>query len=70
VPRLRGHADRVAEQGWPLLAPARVAEAALEAARSGETGRAWVVQPGRDPLVYEFRGVPGPLHSHRAEPAE
>ena len=40
--------------------PARVAAAALEAARSGETGQAWVVQPGRDPLVYEFRGVPGP----------
>jgi NAD(P)-dependent dehydrogenase (short-subunit alcohol dehydrogenase family) len=47
-------------QGIPLIEPARVAAAALEAARSGETGRAWVVQPGREPLVYEFRGVPGP----------
>ena len=34
-------------------------EAALVAARSGDTGQAWVVQPGREPLVYEFRGVPG-----------
>ena len=47
-------------QGIPLLEPARVAAAALEAARSDETGQAWVVQPGREPLVYEFRGVPGP----------
>jgi NAD(P)-dependent dehydrogenase (short-subunit alcohol dehydrogenase family) len=50
----------VAEQGVPLIAPGRVAEAALVAARSEETGQAWVVQPGREPLVYEFRGVPGP----------
>jgi NAD(P)-dependent dehydrogenase (short-subunit alcohol dehydrogenase family) len=50
----------VAEQGIALIPPERVAEAALVAARSEETGQAWVVQPGRDPLVYEFRGVPGP----------
>ena len=50
----------VAEQGVALIPPERVAEAALVAARSEETGQAWVVQPGREPLVYEFRGVPGP----------
>jgi NAD(P)-dependent dehydrogenase (short-subunit alcohol dehydrogenase family) len=50
----------VAAQGLPLIAPERVADAALAAARSGETGQAWVVQPGREPVVYEFRGVPGP----------
>ena len=38
-------------QGIPLIEPATVAAAALEAARSGETGQAWVVQPGREPLV-------------------
>jgi NAD(P)-dependent dehydrogenase (short-subunit alcohol dehydrogenase family) len=48
------------QQGLPLLAPEQVAEAVLAAARSPETGQAWVVQPGRQPLVYEFRGVPGP----------
>ena len=47
-------------RGIPLLAPETVAAAALTAARSGETGKAWVVQPGREPLAYEFRGVPGP----------
>jgi NAD(P)-dependent dehydrogenase (short-subunit alcohol dehydrogenase family) len=50
----------VAGQGWSLIPPERVAEAALAAARSEETGQAWVVQPGREALVYEFRGVPGP----------
>jgi NAD(P)-dependent dehydrogenase (short-subunit alcohol dehydrogenase family) len=50
----------VAEQGVALIPSERVAEAALVAARSDETGQAWVVQPGREPLVYEFRGVPGP----------
>ena len=50
----------VAEQGIGLIPPERVAEAVLAAARSEETGQAWVVQPGREPLVYEFRGVPGP----------
>ncbi len=50
----------VAEQGIGLISAERVAEAALTAARSEETGQAWVVQPGREPLVYEFRGVPGP----------
>jgi NAD(P)-dependent dehydrogenase (short-subunit alcohol dehydrogenase family) len=54
---LRGELE---EQGLPLLIPERVAEAVLAAARSPETGQAWVVQPGREPLVYEFRGVPGP----------
>jgi NAD(P)-dependent dehydrogenase (short-subunit alcohol dehydrogenase family) len=52
--------QRLGEQGVPLLAPERVAEAALAAARSEETGQVWVVQPGREPLVYEFHGVPGP----------
>ena len=50
----------LAEQGLPLLAAEQVAEAVLAAARSADTGQAWVVQPGREPLVYEFRGVPGP----------
>jgi NAD(P)-dependent dehydrogenase (short-subunit alcohol dehydrogenase family) len=50
----------LAGNGVPLIAPERVAEAVLVAARSPETGQAWVVQPGRELLVYEFRGVPGP----------
>jgi NAD(P)-dependent dehydrogenase (short-subunit alcohol dehydrogenase family) len=56
-PELREWVDG---QGIPLISPETVAAAALVAAASGETGQAWVVQPGREPLVYEFRGVPGP----------
>jgi NAD(P)-dependent dehydrogenase (short-subunit alcohol dehydrogenase family) len=51
----------VAGSGWQLIPAETVAAAALAAARSGETGQAWVVQVGHEePIVYEFRGVPGP----------
>jgi NAD(P)-dependent dehydrogenase (short-subunit alcohol dehydrogenase family) len=45
---------------FPLLTADEVAEAVLRAARSEGTGEAWVVQPGRDPEPYRFRGIPGP----------
>jgi len=45
---------------FPLLRPEDVAEAVLLAARSARTGEAWIVQPGRDPEPYRFRGIPGP----------
>ena len=34
--------------------------AVVRAATSEGTGEAWVCQAGREPLRYEFRGVPGP----------
>jgi NAD(P)-dependent dehydrogenase (short-subunit alcohol dehydrogenase family) len=46
--------------GFPLLEPEQVAEAVLVAARSELTGRAWVCQPGREPTLFRFPGVPGP----------
>jgi len=46
--------------GFPLLTPADVAEAAWVALESGETGHAWVVQPGRPPLDFRFPTLPGP----------
>jgi NAD(P)-dependent dehydrogenase (short-subunit alcohol dehydrogenase family) len=43
----------------PLMEPSFVAEAALRVLDDPETGRAWVVQPGRvEP--FRFPGVPGP----------
>ena len=45
---------------FPLLSAPDVAEAVWRAATSGRTGEAWVVQPGREPEPYRFRGVPGP----------
>lgn len=52
--------DSLLERGYRLLRPEDVAEGVWAAYRSEGTGEAWVVQPGREPLVYGFRGVPGP----------
>ena len=67
LPRLGGHAPdrrrvqgRAAARGYRLLRAEDVAEAVLVAARSEGTGEAWVVQPGREPINYAFKGVPGP----------
>lgn len=46
--------------GFPLLTAREVAEAAWVALESGETGRAWVVQPGRRPIDFRFPTLPGP----------
>ena len=46
--------------GFPLMRPEQIADAVLLAARSHETGQAWVCQPGREPLQFRFPNVPGP----------
>ena len=51
---------------FPLLEAGEVAAAVLLAARSEETGQAWAVQPGREPIQFRFPNVPGP----RVEGAE
>ena len=43
----------------PLMEPSFVAEAALQALHSGETGQAWIVQPNRV-LQFRFPSIPGP----------
>jgi NAD(P)-dependent dehydrogenase (short-subunit alcohol dehydrogenase family) len=48
------------DSDFPLLQPDEVAETVLRAARSDSTGEAWIVQPGREPEPYRFRGIPGP----------
>jgi len=48
------------ESGFPLIQPEEIASAVVAAVLDGSTGQAWVVQPGREPLKYQFRGVPGP----------
>ena len=52
--------DELESRGFRLLAPDAVAAGVWAAYRSEGTGEAWVVQPGREPLLYEFKGVPGP----------
>lgn len=46
--------------GFPLLSPEDVVDGVLAALGSDETGQAWIVQPGREPVAYRFHGVPGP----------
>ncbi len=48
------------QRGYRLLRPESIADGVWAAYRSEGTGEAWIVQPGRDPLLYEFKGVPGP----------
>jgi NAD(P)-dependent dehydrogenase (short-subunit alcohol dehydrogenase family) len=42
-----------------LMEPSFVADAALQALRSSETGQAWIVQPNRV-LQFRFPNIPGP----------
>ena len=46
-------------RGFRLLTAEAVAEGVWAAYESEGTGEAWIVQPGREPLPYEFKGVPG-----------
>jgi NAD(P)-dependent dehydrogenase (short-subunit alcohol dehydrogenase family) len=46
--------------GFPLLQPEDVADAVLRAANDDETGQAWIVQPGREPMKFRFPNLPGP----------
>ena len=52
-------AQRAAFEGFPLLSAQDVADGFEAVLASGEPGQAWVVQPGRPPEPYKFRGVPG-----------
>jgi NAD(P)-dependent dehydrogenase (short-subunit alcohol dehydrogenase family) len=60
TPLLSGLVERFSEAGFPLLSAEQVAEAAVDLAQTGEPGACVVVQPGRAPAPYAFRGVPGP----------
>ena len=61
TPMVAGPARAALEDArFPLLAAADVAEAAWVALESGETGHAWVVQPGRPPIDFRFPTLPGP----------
>ena len=55
-----GFKQELGGRGFRLLRPDDVAEGVWAAYKSEGTGEAWIVQPGREPLHYEFKGVPGP----------
>jgi NAD(P)-dependent dehydrogenase (short-subunit alcohol dehydrogenase family) len=49
-----GAADRIRAAGYEVLSPDDAAAAILKAARSGETGQAWPVIPGRPVEPHQF----------------
>ena len=55
-----GLRSEIEQARFPLIAADDVAEGMVRAATSKQTGEAWVVQAGRSPEPYRFRGVPGP----------
>lgn len=60
TPMVAGELRTSLEQAeFPLLTAKDVAAAILQVARSEGTGEAWIVQPGREPEPYRFRGIPG-----------
>jgi len=56
--RLRPRAS--AQTGVTVIAAETVAAAVLELFAGKAAGEYVVIQPGRDPLPFAFRGVPGP----------
>jgi NAD(P)-dependent dehydrogenase (short-subunit alcohol dehydrogenase family) len=46
--------------GFPIMDASQIADAVFGLVTTGVTGECWVCQPGRDPVSYSFRDVPGP----------
>ena len=53
--------DILVSSGMPIIPVEVAGSAVLQAFDSTETGQAWLLQAGRDVMVYTFRGIPGPL---------
>lgn len=49
------------DSGVPIIPVEVAGDAVLQAFDSPETGQAFLLQAGRDVMVYKFRGIPGPL---------
>jgi NAD(P)-dependent dehydrogenase (short-subunit alcohol dehydrogenase family) len=49
------------DSGVPIIPIEVAGDAVLQAFDSAETGQAFLLQAGRDVMVYRFRGIPGPL---------
>ncbi|HEY9388430.1 MAG TPA: SDR family NAD(P)-dependent oxidoreductase [Mycobacteriales bacterium] len=60
TPLLAPARDLFRQADFPLLSAEQVAEAFATVAADPGSGRAWFVQPGRDPAPFRFGGVPGP----------
>lgn len=53
--------DVLTQAGTPIIPVETAGAAILQIFDSGETGKAWLLQAGRDLIDYQFRGIPGPL---------
>ena len=60
------------DSGVPIIPVDVAGRAVLSAFDSSETGQAFLLQAGRDAMVYKFRGIPGPLDEsgNPARPAD
>jgi NAD(P)-dependent dehydrogenase (short-subunit alcohol dehydrogenase family) len=62
---LRGLLD---DSGTPIIPVEKAGASVLQIFDSGLTGKAWLLQAGRDLIDYQFKGIPGPL-TETGEPA-
>jgi len=53
--------DALASVGTPIIPVEKAGQAVLDIMDGAETGRAWLLQAGRDLIDYQFKGIPGPL---------
>jgi NAD(P)-dependent dehydrogenase (short-subunit alcohol dehydrogenase family) len=53
--------DVLVDAGTPIIPVEKAGAAMLQIADSGQTGKAWLLQAGRDLIDYHFKGIPGPL---------
>ncbi len=60
------------QSGVPIIPVDVAGRAVLTAFDSAESGQAFLLQAGREPMVYRFRGIPGPLadDGEKAAPAD
>lgn len=64
--------DLLQQSGVPIIPVQTAGAAVLKAFDDGETGQAYLLQAGLDPMIYTFRGIPGPKNPDGtpARPAE
>ncbi|MBA2504660.1 MAG: SDR family NAD(P)-dependent oxidoreductase [Thermoleophilaceae bacterium] len=55
-----GAGDAIEQFGVPIIPAETVADTVVSLWEGEGTGECWVIQPGRDPLPFNFRNVPGP----------
>lgn len=53
--------DMLDDVGTPIIPVEKAGASVLEVFDSGLTGKAWLLQAGRDLIDYQFKGIPGPL---------